>query len=124
MAENCDVCLYMEADGSTEFYKASKPKARKEHRCIECHKPIPVGTQHEHARGKYDGDFFAVRTCLLCAEIRDVFTCGGGFVHGQLWEEMAQSAFERLTTASPCFRKLSSTAKQRVMDEWREWKGL
>jgi len=35
---------------------------------------------------------------------------------------MREQAFERLTTASPCFIELSAAAKEFVLQMWREWK--
>ncbi|MDO8598039.1 MAG: hypothetical protein Q7R45_15630 [Sulfuricaulis sp.] len=121
---SCDVCLVMDFDGPCEFYKSSKSRARKEYRCCECNGVIAKGDTYERATGKFDGILFAEKTCLLCTEIRDVFTCGGGFVHTRLWEAMEEEAFPRLTTASTCFRELGAAAKQVVLDRWREWKGL
>ena len=119
---SCDVCLTGPDDFSNEFHSISTPRARKPHRCAECRATIPAGTRYERASGMAEGDFFTVATCLMCAEIRQVFTCGNSYEYGRLWESMAEEAFERLTTASACFTELSPAAKAFVLDKWRAWK--
>jgi hypothetical protein len=122
---DCDVCIGTDSiDECYEFSVVENRKARKPHKCCECGRVIAVGQQYEHAIGKYEGDFDRHDTCALCREIRDVFTCGNFFYYEQLWEEMEEYAFERLTTASGCFTELSAAAKAFVLERWREWKGL
>ena len=121
---SCDVCLYEPDDLNSEFYSESIVKARKQHRCVECRYPIESGMRYQRESGKCDGEVFSTTTCLLCAEIRRVFHCGGGYQLGTLWEDMQEEAFPRLTTASECFRELSPGAKACVMEKWIVWKGL
>lgn len=121
---SCEVCIgtydYEPMDGySSKVFKARKPA-----KCCECNVVIAVGQQYESAGGWMDRNRYTYRTCLLCVEIRDVFCCGEGFVHTQLWEDMAELAFPELTTATECFRELSTAAKAYVLERWQEWKGL
>jgi hypothetical protein len=122
----CDVCIGggYDYDGSYDFFSTERVRARKPHRCEECHQIIPVGSVYERHSGKFDGDFYSGKACLLCAEIRDVFSCGDSYEYGTLWELMREIAFPQLTTASECFTELSAAAKARVLEEWRKWKGL
>jgi hypothetical protein len=121
----CDVCIGVDSiDEPFEFSTVEIRKARKPHACFECHQQIKLGDSYEHTTGKFDGRFATYRTCLLCREIRDVFTCGNSWYYGELWEEMREGAFENLTTASPCFNELSLAAKAFVLEQWRRWKGL
>lgn len=53
-------------DGQCEFYDTINHKARKQHRCDECRKTIEVGDVYVYASGKFDGQFFSVKTCRLC----------------------------------------------------------
>ncbi|HLZ39443.1 MAG TPA: hypothetical protein VKQ11_00680 [Candidatus Sulfotelmatobacter sp.] len=121
---DCDVCIGVEVDGYCEFSETKIRKARKPAKCCECQQPIQIGEQYEVTTMIYEGEFCKYRTCLLCVEIRRVFTCGEGFYYESLWEEMEEYAFERLTTASKCFRELSPEAKAFVLERWRRWKGL
>lgn len=122
----CDVCIGGgDYDGVLEFQEVSHPKARKDHKCEECRAVIPVGQKYQKIVGKVDGDFTETKTCLMCAEIREVFACGEITVLGELWEDFRNAeVFERLTTASECFTKLSPPAKSFLLDRWRKWKGL
>ncbi len=124
---SCEVCLGSDwdNDGSVEFYRFDHPKARKDHVCSECRGLIPKGSEYEKYISKFDGDFTETKTCLLCVEIRQVFSCGEqGPPLGELWNSMRESAFPYLTTGTDCFRELSAAAKGFVLDKWREWKGL
>ena len=42
-------------------------KARKEHRCIECHVPIAPGELYEFISGIWDGEPDSYKTCRACA---------------------------------------------------------
>ena len=120
---NCDVCLSSDFDGPNEFERCTTPKARKEHKCEECRKVIAKGEVYERFTAKWDGAVTTTKTCLLCAEISTVFYCNGR-VLGNLWGDMADYVFDRLTVNSECFLKLSAAAKEKVLDRWRKWKGL
>ncbi len=121
---NCDVCIGTGDYDPPSFYEADIRKARKPHVCCECHEHINPGDKYEHVSGKWDDRLAAYDTCSICLEIRNVFSCGRGFIHGELWDRMREDALPNLTTASECFRELSAAAKQCVMDAWREEKGL
>jgi hypothetical protein len=120
---DCDVCLDASWDGETpEFCETTRPKARREHTCCECGRTVAIGEQYESVVGKWDGEISRFRTCAECAEIKMVFYCEGGFIFQCLWEDMTESAFPRLTTASPCFRELSAKAKEFLLRKWGSWK--
>lgn len=120
---DCGVCVgSQDYDGCAEFHSVSVSKARKEHRCEECHQVIPVGSYYQKVAGKYDGDFFSIKTCMVCAEIRNAFTCGA-LNYGEFWEEMRQYGFEQMTTG--CLAKLeTAAAKQELLRRWNAWRGL
>lgn len=121
----CDVCIGGFDGEYSEFSHTAIVSARKEHECSECAMTIGKGERHEKVTGKFEGDFFTVRTCLFCAEVRDVFSCGESYaLGGQLWEDMRGIAFPKLTTASPCFANLKPSSKLRLLNIWAEWKGL
>lgn len=81
------------------FYHSTTRRARKIHRCIECHGPIPPGTRYLHVFGVWDGDASGMHTHLECYElwefVRDV-VCGGegAITHGGLYEECRHAADE------------------------------
>jgi hypothetical protein len=51
-----------------EEISRSKPKARKQHRCIWCGEPIMVGEVHEHSVSKYMSDLQDHRFHLECVK--------------------------------------------------------
>jgi hypothetical protein len=123
---DCDVCISGGYDCEPcEFFEIIIRTARKFHRCSECDTGINKGEKYQRCYGKSDGEFWTFNTCMICAEIRKVFTCDEGEeLGGILWERMADYAFPKLTTASPCFRECSAAAKAEVLRRWRIWKGL
>lgn len=121
----CDVCIGGYSDEPAEFFHEENRKARKNHECSECGRIIKKGETYQRCTGKNDGEFWDFVTCLLCAEIRKVFSCGEGeMLGGMLWEMMTDNAFPLLKTSSPCFRELSAAAKAEVIRRWQNWKGL
>ena len=46
-----------------EFWVATIRRARKQHRCDECFKPIMPGEQYEAVAAFGDGGFYAPKTC-------------------------------------------------------------
>lgn len=49
-----------------EFYGQRKVKARKQHRCDECGKPILPGKLYEAIAGKWEGEFSSFKLHLGC----------------------------------------------------------
>jgi len=52
-----------------EIYTESMPKARKQHKCCECHSQIDKGEQYWRIDGKWDGEFTSYKMCLVCETI-------------------------------------------------------
>lgn len=123
---SCEVCIGQDVDPDCMVTMLSDEivTARKPHICGECMGLIQRGKYYRRYVGKWEGKIENYRTCLMCLEIRTVFTCGVSWTWGCLWEEMQESAFPELTTATQCFRELSPAAKAFVLDRWQKWKGL
>lgn len=124
---NCDVCIGGDGgdyDGMPEFYVEKEVKARKQYKCMECKQPIPIGTVYHRASGKFDGLVFSDKTCLPCAEIRNVYSCGEVEPVGELWHMMKDLAFDHIRMAGECWDLLTAPAKGKLLEEWRKWKGL
>lgn len=124
----CEVCIGGDGgdyDGMPEFENLREVKARVGHRCGECGAGIEKGAVYQRWSAKFDGDMQTFKTCALCAEVRRIFSCEGQWpAFGDLWNSMGDGAFPSLTTATECFRLCSPAAKERVLGEWRLWKGL
>lgn len=102
------------------FSSCSQPKARKAHRCCECGKAIQPGQNYERYTGKCNGALYTCATCLVCAEIRTKFHCGGSWLFETLWDDMREEVFPSLTTG--CLEGLSAIAKVVLIRRWNEWK--
>lgn len=57
------------------LYKQQERTARKRHRCAECTGLIEPGTRYSHARGVWEGEFFAYHTCLDCVQASLILEC-------------------------------------------------
>lgn len=118
-----DVCMTADYDGSTEFCRESTHRARKEYRCCECRDVIAVGAKYEYVSGKFEGEFYTLKTCLLCVEIRHAFYCGGWMLE-TLWDDMREQMFEHWNemTAIDCLAKLETPAAiAKVRAAFAEW---
>jgi len=122
MMSDCGVCL-SGYEGSTDFFRQENRRARKSDTCSECGEPIAKGDEYQYASGKSEGDFWAYKTCLVCAEIRSAFSCNGEVYGGMLWEDMRDYVLPELTTG--CFARLQTPqAKAELQRRWMEWKGI
>lgn len=111
-------------DGGDEppaFCHTTMPRARKEHRCTECHETIAVGDRHEATRGKWASSMSTFRTCLSCVEIRNHFACGSGWVYGDVWSQLEDSFFPDMKAGGPCMAGLSPEAKARLFARRMKW---
>jgi len=53
-------------------YRASRPLARRHHRCSECGRAIPPGERYERVEALWDGPWSTVKTCVWCLGLRDI----------------------------------------------------
>ena len=80
-------------DCSTDFGDAPScsvvktRRARKEHKCCECHGLILPGSRYEYTSGIWDGDPMDFKTCLTCVAIREQY-CPRSWVYGMLAESI------------------------------------
>ena len=82
------ICHYDAADYGPEVCTETIVKAaRKEHVCIECQEPIPIGASYERVEGLWEGRWETFKTCIPCMRIRkDMFPCG--WIYGQMREDI------------------------------------
>lgn len=106
-----DVCMSADYDGSSEFVTDAMRKARKAHKCDECGAAIAPGELYENISGKFDGDFFSQKTCVVCMEIGKTFYCGGRIL-GTLWEDLREQIFPEWNevVAIDCLARLKTDA--------------
>ena len=121
MSIDCGVCNYVDDDHPPAVLLSDKiVRARAVHVCCECRREIQKGDRFESVAGKWDGEFYVFKTCLVCVEIRGAFSCDGTYVYEALWESLTE-CFPDLTTG--CFEKLeTAAAKAYLKSRWWEWK--
>lgn len=123
---DCNVCLGTDDfDFTWDFSTEKIVKARKEHKCCECERVIAKGQTYEYFSAHGDDQMFTFKTCLLCAELRESFTCEPGYAipHESLWSDIKEFLFPEMTTG--CLQKVKTVeAKQFLIEKWQEWKGL
>lgn len=78
------------------FFKETRVRGRKDHRCCECGGRIARGARHWAHRGLWDGEVATIRTCDDCVSLREAVTlheeadgCRGAEAtppFGGLWE--------------------------------------
>jgi len=120
---DCGVCVYSGLDDcSIDFFRKEIRRAAKAHKCCECDKQIEKGERYEYASGKCEGEMWQAKTCLVCAEIADAFSCEGRMYGGEFWSQFTDLFAELNTT---CFDRLTTVAaKQELQRRWQEWKGV
>jgi hypothetical protein len=120
----CGVCVGDFDGEGFEFSTKTYPVARKEHRCHECLKTIVPGQKYERVVGAFDGSIETYKTCLVCAEIIDAFSCNGRTFGGFFWSDLFDDDCWKAVTTG-CLNKLETPeAKAEFQRRWMEWKGL
>jgi len=57
----------------SDFYNSRKVKARKEHKCELCRKPINKGEVYSYNVGLWEGDFFTQKRHIKCDDKLDKY---------------------------------------------------
>lgn len=109
-----------DGDGPSCFTQ-NTPKARKAHVCDECREPIPAGDRYEKVTGIWDGSPSTYKTCLPCVDVREHFSCGRGWIYGQLWSDLRDNFFPDMRCGGQCMEGLSPRGKRKLIDERMEW---
>ncbi len=88
------------------FFNQAVVKARKPHRCHECHGPINPGDSYKRSSGKWDGRVDTYAECALCMELRQ-------------WAEISVTCF-----CCNIFGELHETVREMVDDIKRDVPGF
>jgi hypothetical protein len=93
-------------------------RARKQHKCCECRRPIMPGEKYEECSGIWDGEPNRYRTCSRCERIRDC--------HGKA-ERAAHDGYasyppfgELLSGVGECAREMGAEYLVPFRKAWRE----
>ena len=80
-------CLSEDADYLYECFSEGWVKARKEHKCCECDRPILNGEKYLKSPVVHERQWHPYHTCLGCARLIDAYSCGGR-VFGKLAQDI------------------------------------
>lgn len=105
------------------LFTESWRKARKEHRCSECRREIPVGAKYQHIRGLWNGSWSTIKTCAVCVELRGHFYYGS-YIYGALWTDLQEYLFPDMRAGGECMQGLSPAAKGLLFERRLEWLGI
>lgn len=116
-------CIYVDIDGTPDFYHTEIRKARKPHKCGECKKIISPGQEYEYVVGKWDGCFDKHKTCMVCKEVRGAFFCLR-WTFGDVWQDFREHLSEMHGSISEdCILDLTPKARDLVFEAIEEyWK--
>ena len=53
------------------FFREKFVRAKKQHKCCECHQVINIGDTYQYVIGKWDGEVQIYKSCEKCANLRD-----------------------------------------------------
>ena len=72
-----DSCCCIEFDDYADVFQQHVVKARKEHKCIECHCKIHRGDLYQRTRMLFDGAWSTSKLCARCANVASEYMkCG------------------------------------------------
>jgi hypothetical protein len=93
-------------------------KARREHRCCECHGVIRAGEDYNFVSGIWDGEAMDFKRCPTCAALASEAADSEGFVFENLIEELEGASMDQA-------RRYIENARARggVVPNWLEKKG-
>lgn len=88
------MCMIDNADGYVDTINSPKlRRARKPHKCMECHRVIQAKEQYEHMVYKWDGEIVNRKLCLHCRVAENWLEkeCHG-FLYGRVQEDIVEHA--------------------------------
>ena len=65
------MCHDLSPDECVSIYNDEMRKARKEHRCVECHRVIKPGEAYRYEFGIYEHEAAQYKTCAHCSAARE-----------------------------------------------------
>ncbi len=115
----CDI------DSYSSFCTVNMRRAKKKHKCDECHGPIAPGDVYEYAAGKQEGEMWDNKTCPRCLALMDWIKAhvpcfcrmyGGFFEDDGRLVEMVEQARQTPGFAFGIMRRIVAIKKAREHD--------
>lgn len=125
---SCDICIGGDDYDFCVGFEGYFPTDHDE-KCLECRSVIRAGETaqkvHWNPEDEDEEDYAPeyLWTCAACADIRAVYSCGEVQPVGGMWEILTEG-FDDLKMAGECWDSLSAEGKEKLLAEWRKWKGL
>jgi len=107
-------CIEIDVEGMPSFYTEKVVKARKMHKCVECHRGIKPGERYESAAGCWDDGFHVMKTCADCLSVRNAMFCSG-WMYGEIWNEVREHLYYVDDLDLETTNQLTSNALERVL---------
>lgn len=86
-------CICIDVDDPCILLNRQRPRARKQHKCIECRQLIQPGEIYERDTTIFEGDISVYKTCLICVCIRsELLICG--WHYGDMWNDIHEAHCE------------------------------
>jgi len=78
-----------------EAFTEKVRKARKEHKCCECHEEIKAQESYQYCSGIWDGEPSSYKTCLSCVTLRNDYLvkCGDELAFGELKDGISNAFY-------------------------------
>ena len=121
MSETMCCALSNDGDGVVQCHTETIRKARKDHQCYECGEPIAKGTQYEYVSGIWEGEPTSFKTCLACVDVRNHFSCGNGWVYGEVWSQLQEAFFPDMRAGGESMTGLSPRGKAKMFEMYLAW---
>ena len=112
----CSCTVGVEIDDYCILLSNKFVKARKEHKCNECNRAIPIGEEYFKEATVYEGHFQGHKTCEDCYSIRQVFFSSGWY-WGDICMMMEEFIYNcRGDISVSCILQLTKPARDWVLD--------
>jgi len=105
------ICFDADIDDFATVLKDLTPTAKKQHKCHECKRIIPVGEKYHKEITLYDKQFNVHKTCLDCNSFRKELVCS--FHWGELLEQVKEGIFS-------CYGNIPESAIVKLTPRARE----
>lgn len=121
-------CIDNENDFDGWDYEPTEsfPIAKKNWKCGECRRTIPIGEKYSCHTGKWMGKFVIDRTCMDCRSVTEHLFCS--WTYGMVWDELTdhlhdtigEISWEKVAKLTPVARAMVCDLIERVWEKWEE----
>ena len=114
----CECMINVDIDGYARDLCDEWRKARKPHKCYECHRTIKSGEKYKYEVNVYDGEIDKFKTCIDCMSVRDAMFCN--FLYGEIWEAVREQVRDGGIPES-CLARVTKPAREKICSMIEEY---